>query len=268
MLKVGLVGCGAIGSELARSIDNKKIPGLELIAICDKNKVKENKLARSLRKIPVTSSIEEVIEKADLIIEAASSDIVGELVQKALSKNKDIMVMSVGGMIDYLHLFTEAKKRKRHIYLPSGAIAGLDGIKAAKEAHIDSVTLETSKPLAGLEGASYLLEKNIDLRGIKKKVIVFEGSCQEAVRAFPKNINVAATLSFAGIGMEKTKVRIIADPSLKRNVHHIIVKGDFGKLEVSTENVPSPSNPRTSYLAVLSAIATLRRIVSSVKIGS
>ena len=88
------------------------------------------------------------------------------------------------------------------------------------------------------------------------------------MNAFPKNINVAAALSFAGVGMERTKVRIIADPSLKRNVHHIIVKGDFGKLEIMAENVPSPSNPKTSYLAVLSAIATLRGIVDSVKIGS
>jgi len=268
MLKVGLVGCGVIGSELARAIDGKKVAGLELVAICDKDKVKKNKLTRSLKKMPVTTSIEGVVEKADLIIEAASSDIAGKLVQKALSKGKDIMVMSVGGMIDYLHLFAEARKKKCKIYFPSGAIAGLDGIRAAKEAYLDSVTLETSKPPQGLEGAPYLLEKNIDLRGIKEKVVVFEGNCQEAVKAFPKNINVAAALSFAGIGMEKTKVRIIADPSLKRNVHHIIVKGDFGKLEISAENVPSPSNPRTSYLAILSAIATLRGIVNGVKIES
>jgi len=268
MLKVGLVGCGVIGGEIARTIDNKKILGLELVAICDKNKTKEDKLVRSLKKIPAVTDIEGVIEKADLIVEAASSNIVGELVQKALSKEKDIMVMSVGGMIDYLHLFAEVKNRKCHIYFPSGAIAGLDGIKAAKEAHINSVTLETSKPPAGLEGAPYLLEKNISLRGIKEKVIVFEGSCEEAIKAFPKNINVAATLSFAGIRLKKTKVRIIADPSLKRNIHHIIVKGDFGKLEVTTKNIPSPSNPRTSYLAVLSAIATLRRIVNSVQMGS
>lgn len=268
MLKVGLVGCGVIGGEIARTIDNQKIAGLELVAVCDRDKRKEDKLVRSLRKMPAATDIEGVIEKVGLIIEAASPDIVGELVKKALSKGKDIMVMSVGGMIDHLHLFAEARKRKCHIYFPSGAIAGLDGIKAAKEAHINSVTLETSKPPAGLEGAPYLLEKNINLRGIKDKIIVFEGSCQEAIKAFPKNINVAATLSFAGIGVEKTKVRIIADPSLKRNIHHIIVKGDFGKLEVTTENVPSPSNPRTSYLAVLSAIATLRQIVNSVKMGS
>ncbi len=267
MLKVGVVGCGVIGSELARAIDNK-LSGLELVAICDSNKVKENRLASSLKKMPLVTSIEGVVEKADLVIEAASSNIVGELVQKALSKGKDVMVMSVGGMLDHLNLFAEARKKKCRIYFPSGAIAGLDGIKAAKEACLDSVTLETSKPPQGLIGASYLLEKNIDLRGIKEKVVVFEGNCQEAVKAFPKNINVAATLSFTGVGMEKTKVRIIADPSLEKNVHHITVKGDFGKLEIIAENVPSPSNPKTSYLAALSAITTLRGIVDFVRIGS
>lgn len=268
MLKVGLVGCGVIGSELARTIDEGKIPDLKLVAICDKKRIKEERLARSLRKMPIITDIEGVIEKADLIIEAASSDIAGELVEKVLNKNKDIMVMSTGGMIDYLHLFTEVRKRKCHIYFPSGAIAGLDGIRAARESHIDSVTLETSKPPLALQEAPYLLERGIDLRQIKERLVVFEGNCQEAVRAFPRNINVAASLSFAGIGMKKTKVRIIADPSLKRNVHHIIVKGDFGKLEISAENVPSPSNPRTSYLAVLSAIATLRGIADTVRVGS
>lgn len=268
MLKVGLVGCGVIGSGLAKAIDSRKVPGLELVAICDKDKIKEDKLASSLSNKPVITSIDGVIEKAHLIIEAASSDMVGQLAQKVLHKNKDIMVMSVGGMLDHFQLFSEAREKKCKIYFPSGAIAGLDGIKAAKEAGLDSVTLETSKPPQGLKGAPYLLENNIDLRGIKEKVVVFEGNCQEAVKAFPKNINVAAVLSFAGIGMERTKVRIIADPSLKRNVHHIVVKGDFGKLEISIENVPSPSNPKTSYLAVLSAIAALRGIVDSVKIGS
>lgn len=268
MLKVGLVGCGVIGSQLARTIDEGKISGLKLVAICDKERMKKDELVRSLKKVPVATDIDGVIEKADLIIEAASSDIAGELVQKVINKNKDIMVMSTGGMIDCIRLFAEARKRRCHIYFPSGAIAGLDGIRAARESRIESVTLETSKPPVALQKAPYLSKKNIDLSQIKERLVVFEGSCQEAVRAFPRNINVSAALAFAGIGMKKTKVRIIADPSLKKNVHHIIVKGDFGKLEISAENVPSPSNPRTSYLAVLSAIATLRGIADTVRVGS
>ena len=267
MIKVGLVGCGVIGTEIAKAID-EKIPGMQLVAICDRNKFKQDRLKQSLNVKPETMSLENLIEEADLIIEAASPRIAGELARKVIGRGKDIMIMSVGGMVDYLDLFDEARKKGCRIYLPSGAVIGLDGIKAAREARIDSVVLTTSKPPSGLQGAPYILEKGIDLGKIKERTVIFEGSCREAVKAFPKNINVAATLSFAGIGVDKTRIRVIADPSLKRNVHHILVRGDFGKMEMLVENVPSPFNPKTSYLAALSAIATLRGIADTVRVGT
>jgi len=267
MIKVGLIGCGVIGTEIARTID-KEIPQMKLVAICDRNKDKEEQLIQLLEDKPTSAAIEGVIEAADLVIEAASPQIAGDLTRKVIENGKDVMIMSVGGMVDYLYLFDEARKRGCRIYFPSGAIAGLDGVKAAKEAHINSVTLTTSKPPSGLWGAPYIIEKKIDLNGIKKRTVIFEGTCREAVKAFPKNINVAATLSFAGIGMHKTRVRVIADPSLKRNVHHILVEGDFGSMETWVKNVPSPFNPKTSYLAALSAIATLREIADTVQVGT
>jgi len=267
MIKVGLVGCGVIGTEIAKAID-KKIPVLRLVAICDRNEDKEHRLIQLLDSKPVLATIEGVIEASDLVIEAASAQVVGSLARKVIENGKDIMIMSVGGMVDYLYLFDEARKRGCRIYFPSGAIAGLDGVKAAKEAHINSVTLTTSKPPSGLRGAPYVVERGIDLENIKERTVIFEGTCKEAVKAFPKNINVAASLSFAGIGIDKTKVRVIADPSLKRNVHHISLEGDFGKMETEVENVPSPFNPKTSYLAALSAIATLREIADTIHIGT
>lgn len=267
MIKVGLVGCGVIGTEIAKAID-EKIPQMRLVAICDRNKDKEEHLIQLLEDKPTSATIKGVIEAADLVIEAASPQIAGDLARKVIENGKDIMIMSVGGMVDYLYLFDEARKKGCRIYFPSGAIAGLDGVKAAKEAHINSVTLTTSKPPSGLWGAPYIIEKEIDLSGIKKRMVIFEGTCKEAVKAFPKNINVAATLSFAGIGMYKTRVRVIVDPSLERNVHHIVVEGDFGKIKIWVENMPSPFNPKTSYLAALSAIATLREIADTVQIGT
>ena len=112
------------------------------------------------------------------------------------------------------------------------------------------------------------MRKGIKLSEIKKKTVLFEGSCREAVKAFPQNINVAASLAFAGVGLEKTRVRVVVDPALKRNVHQIVVEGDFGRLETRTQNLPSPINPKTSYLAVLSAIATLKGIVNPLKVGT
>jgi len=267
MIKVGLVGCGVIGTEIARAID-EKIPQMRLVAICDRNKSREERLKRSLNAKPESMNMEDLIERADLVIEAASSEMVADLTKKVIDRGKDIMIMSVGGMVDHLFLFDEARKRGSRVYLPSGAIAGLDGVKAAGEARIDSVSLTTSKPPSGLQGAPYIVEKGIDLGEIKNRTVIFEGSCREAVKAFPKNINVAATLSLAGIGINETRVRVIADPSLKRNIHHIVVKGDFGKMEICVENVPSPFNPKTSYLAALSAVTTLRRVADTVRVGT
>ncbi|MEA3485869.1 MAG: aspartate dehydrogenase, partial [Candidatus Aerophobetes bacterium] len=226
------------------------------------------KLKHSLRIKPESINLEGVIKAADLVIEAVSPQIAGELARKVIENGKNIMIISVGGVVDYLYLFDEARKKGCRIYFPSGAIAGLDGVKAAREAHINLVTLTTSKPPSGLQGAPYIIEKGIDLKSIKKRTVIFEGTCKEAVKAFPRNINVAATLSFAGIGIDKTRVRVIADPSLERNVHHILVEGDFGRLKIWVENMPSPFNPKTSYLAALSAIATLREIADTVQVGT
>jgi aspartate dehydrogenase len=267
MIKVGLIGCGTIGSAIAKEID-KKIPELKLVAICDRNEVKTRKLIESLNQKPDLTTLDEAIEASDLVVEAASAKIVAGLVEKVINRGKDIMVMSVGGLVDNLDLFEKVRERGCRVYFPSGAIAGLDAIKGAKESRIDSVTLTTYKPPSGLKGAPYLAKKGIKLGEIKGKTTLFEGSCREAVKAFPQNINVAASLAFAGVGLEKTRVRMIVDPEIKRNVHHIVLEGDFGRLETRTENLPSPINPKTSYLAVLSAIATLKGIVNPLKVGT
>ncbi|MCD6231099.1 aspartate dehydrogenase [Candidatus Aerophobetes bacterium] len=266
-MKVGLIGCGAIGTEIAQAID-RKIPQMNLLAMCDIKKEKAKKLRELLREKPLLVNFRELLELVDLVIEAASPEIVGELVEGVIKRGKDILVMSVGGMVEHLDLLEKAQGKNSRIYFPSGAIVGLDGVKAAQESSVTSVVLTTSKPPSGLKGAPYIIRKGINLEKIKEKTILFEGNCEEAVKEFPKNINVSAVLSLAGIGIRKTRVRIIVDPSLKTNVHHIIVEGKFGRLETRTENLPSPSNPKTSYLAALSAIATLKRIVSPWQIGT
>jgi len=147
-------------------------------------------------------------------------------------------------------------------------VLGLDGVKAARLGAITEVTLTTRKPPAGLKGAPYIEEKGIDLDAIKDEELIFEGAAGEAIKAFPKNVNVSATLSLAGIGAEKTKVRIICSPKYVRNSHEIELKGEAGTFFIRAENVPSPDNPKTSYLAVLSALATLKGIASAVRVGT
>lgn len=268
-MKTGIIGCGTIGTLLANAID-KEIPQLKLMVLHDQDKDKARKLAEGLHTKPtLASDIEEVVELSDLVVEAASPEIVGNLLRLIIEKKKDLMIMSVGGVLDCLELLEKVERfGQSRVFFPSGAIAGLDGLNAARQGNIQSVTLVTSKPPQAFSDAPYVIQNQIDLNSITNPKVIFEGSCREAVKGFPKNINVSAILSLAGIGMDKTKVKIIADPSRIRNTHRIMIQGDFGDIEIKVENVPSPANPKTSMLAALSAIATLKKIVNPVKIGT
>lgn len=216
--------------------------------------------------------IEELISSVDLVVESASQNAVRFIVPQALKAGCSVMVLSVGALADKElreTLFGLAKEHNCKLYFPSGAVVGIDGINSAHAAGISSVTLTTRKPPSGLMGAPYVVEHGIELEKLEKETILFEGTASEAVKAFPPaNVNVAATISLAGIGFERTMVRVIADPSLSRNVHEINVEGEFGKFCTKVENLPSPENPKTSYLAALSAISTLKKILNPVQIGT
>lgn len=267
-IKIGIIGCGTIGSALAKAIETDFKDKAKVIGLCDLIEEKALNLAKSLKSRPSIASIEKLIISSDLVIEAASVRVSAGIVEKTLSAGKDIMVMSVGGLLAHKELFDLARKKSCQIYLPSGAICGLDGVKSAALGRIDKVTLTTRKPPRSLEGAPYLVKKGIDLNQIKEETLVFEGTAEEAIKGFPQNVNVCATLSIAGIGPEKTKVKIITSPFYTLNIHEVEAEGAFGRLTVRTENVPSPQNPKTSYLAALSAIATLKQILEPVKIGT
>jgi aspartate dehydrogenase len=172
------------------------------------------------------------------------------------------MVMSIGALLEnnvYDELTCIAEKHDRRIYLPTGAIAGIDAIRSVKHL-LREVTLTTRKNPRALEGAPFFKTHKIDLRRIKKARVIYKGKAKDAVKLFPANVNVAAALSLAGIGGNKTKVRIVADPMTKVNIHEIHAKGSFGEMHFEVKNVPSPTNPKTSYLAILSAIECLRSI--------
>jgi aspartate dehydrogenase len=271
MLNISLVGCGTIGTEIAQAINNDFKDQSRLIAVCDKNPQQAEKLSSTLKQKPQIISLDqldELINKSQLVIEAASGNIVPELVEKCLRADVDVMAISIGGFIGNPALFELAEKSRARLFLPSGALCGLDAVKAAKTSEIKKASLITRKPPKGLKGAPYLKNKGIDVAGLSAETVVFEGSAREAIEAFPKNINVSALLSIAGIGADKTKVKIITSPEFKTNSHQMIIEGDFGKIESLSENKPSPSNPKTSYLAVLSCIACLKQILSHVKLGT
>ena len=267
-LKIGIVGCGAIGSYIAKNCDINLSDKIEVIAINDKDRSKVELLVKSLKTKPEILKLEELIKVSDLVVEAASKDVSALIAREALSNGKPVMIMSVGGLLGNEDLFKLAEKKNVNIFLPTGAICGLDGLKAAAMSGIEKVVLTTKKPKKGLLGAPYLKRNKIDLDKIDKDTVLFEGTASEAVKGFPKNVNVAALLSLAGIGPEKTRVKIIVSPSINRNIHEIQISGSFGTITTKTENVPSPDNPKTSFLAALSAVATLKNVVSNIKIGT
>jgi aspartate dehydrogenase len=267
-MKIGIIGIGAIGKELCLAVDSGVI-NAELAAIYDRDIAMAMEFASKLKCKPKVLKLEEMLEIVDLIVEAASQAAVREIAIPALKKGKNIMLMSVGALLDE-KLFQELKKlavqNNCKVYIPSGAIMGIDGLRGASLAEVDSLTLTVIKPPVALKDAPLVRDKNIDLSSIEQPVVLFEGSASEAVKFFPANVNVAATLSLAAC--KQIKVKVIADPSIDRNMHRIEMKGKFGEVEIFIKNLPSPCNPKTSYLAILSAIATLKKISESIQIGT
>lgn len=259
MKKIGIIGCGTIGTAVAEFIQKRLKARARIVALCDIDPKKAESLAGKIRPRPAVTAIDNLIKRSDLIVEAAGMKVSGLVAEKAVLHRKDALIMSTGGLLKKAGLIKKARRKGCNIYIPSGAICGLDGLNSASIGRIKKVTLTTRKPIRGLKGAPYF--KNRDIDKIKKETLVFSGNTEDAVRHFPKNINVAATLSLSGIGPRRTKVRIITSPRYTRNTHEVEVEGEFGRLFARTENVPSRENPKTSQLAIFSALAKLKEIV-------
>ncbi|MDD5691891.1 MAG: aspartate dehydrogenase [Candidatus Omnitrophica bacterium] len=269
-LRIGIVGCGAIGGSLAKEIVSNFSKDASLAALYDIRPEKSLDLAGKVKKSDklCAASLDALIKRSDLVIEASSARAAWEIARKSLSAGCDIMVMSVGGMVGHLKsLQSLAGKNNARVYFPSGAISGIDALKAANTGKVRKVVLTTRKNPAAFKGVEYVAKK-FKLDGLKKDKLLFSGSASSAVKYFPQNINVAAVLGLAGIGMRKTRVRIIASPHTTKNIHEIEIVSDAASIFTRTENILHPQNPKTSYLAVLAAIATLKQILQPIKIGT
>ncbi len=254
-MKVGILGCGAIANIITNFAAEEKL-GVDLKFFYDRDIERAENLASQVDGT-VLLSIEDMLDKVDLIIEAASPQAVREVVPTIISAGVDMIVMSVGALLDNElreKLAKIAKENNAKIYVPSGAIVGIDGIKAASIGKIQSASLVTRKPPKSL-GISTDEEK-----------ILYEGKAGDAVQKFPMNINVAATLSLA-CGRE-VDVKIIADPTVDRNMHEVHVVGEFGEFKTLTENMRCSMNPKTSVLAAYSAVKLLKSLNETIHIGT
>ena len=250
-MKVGIVGCGAIGSFVARWLS--KADGFELVSIFDTDREKALKLSKEL-KINAAKDIDDFLKKdMDVVVEAASQQAVFDYAEKILKSGKDLIVLSVGAFADeefYDKIKNLAIKLGRRVYIPSGALAGIDAIRSVAD-YVEEVILVT--------------RKNLSSFGVSEKGIVFEGNARKAARLFPRNLNVAATLGIA-VGFDKVKVVAIAE-EVEENIHEIIARGKFGEIKITVKNRKMEDNPKTSYLAALSVIKTLENIKDSIVVG-
>ncbi|MDD4308380.1 MAG: aspartate dehydrogenase [Thermoplasmata archaeon] len=266
--KLTIIGCGSIGTTLARFLET--MTDVELVYVYDTKKEAVEKLMAECQKVRFATNLADAFENSDLIVETASQAAVLEYVPKALEMGKNVLVMSVGAFVE--DDFKEkcrilAKQKGCKVYIPSGAVCGIEGICAAAVSEVDEVIIMSYKPVEAFRDVKYLKTKGIDLDAIKRPKVIFSGHAKEAVKYFPKNVNVAATLSLAGIGLDNTVVKIVIDPKATLNTHRIIAKGTFGEIECWTRNMPFPDNPRTSYLAALSLISAVKKITGSFWVG-
>jgi aspartate dehydrogenase len=266
-LRVGLAGLGAVGLGVARKLE-VGIPGLTLAAVSVRDADRARReLPRVGGDLPVVA-IEALAETCDVVVEGLPPARFREVAVATIARGRIFMPLSVGQLLKNWDLVEEARATGARILVPTGALIGLDAVRAAAEGEIRSLTMITRKPPAGLDGAPYLRERGIAVTGLTTALKVFDGSARDGARGFPANVNVAAALSLAGIGPDRTRLEIWADPAVTRNTHRIEVEADTARFSMTIENVPSAENPRTGRITALSTVAALRGLVSELKVGT
>ncbi|MDE2575020.1 MAG: aspartate dehydrogenase [Rhodospirillales bacterium] len=263
---VAIGGLGAIGFDLARALD-RGVEGLRLVAVASRDPVRAAERVAGFVHRPEVVPLAG-LAAADIVVEAAPAAVFEAIAGPAIAAGRIFVPSSVGALLPRIHLVEQARASGARIVVPTGALLGLDAVRACAEGVVESVSIETRKPPGGLAGAPYLARNGIDVAAITTPTLVFEGNALDAAAGFPANVNVAAALALAGIGPLRTTVRIWADPGVTRNIHTIRVEAEAARLTMTVENVPSEANPRTGRLTPLSVLACLRGLVATLKVGS
>ena len=264
--RVAIGGLGAIGRTIARKLADG-MPGLTLVCAAVRDHAKARAWLDAERITCPLVEPELFPSHADLAVECAPAAALERICRPMLEAGKQVMVLSAGALLPRPELVELAKRRGGQITVPTGALLGLDAVTAAAEGRIHSVRMVTRKPPRGLAGAPYLEANGISVEGLNAPKRVFAGSALEGAAGFPANVNVAAALSLAGIGPDRTMMEIWADPSVDRNCHMIEVDSDSARFTLSIENLPS-ENPRTGRITALSVLAALRKLHAPLRVGS
>lgn len=265
-VRVAIAGLGAIGRVLARALRDG-IAGVELACVSARDTGKARAFLDAEGIACPVVALGEIPDHADLAVECAPAAVLEDICRPMLEAGRQVMVLSCGALLPRPDLIELAKARGGRILVPTGGLLGLDAVAAAAEGRISSVRMTTRKPPSGLAGAPHLVANGISVEGLDAPKLVFSGSAREAAAGFPANVNVAAALSLAGIGPDRTMIDIWADPSVTRNCHAIEVEADSARFTLTIENVPS-ENPRTGRIVALSVIAALRKLNAPLRVGT
>lgn len=258
-MRIGMLGCGNIGTFLLQSL-NETNAAEKIVAIYSRNYEKTSAIAEQFGAQSYESIDDFVAANLDIVIEVATIEVVKNAAVKVLKNNTPLIVSSIGAFsdADFLNEVKETSERHNvNVFVPSGAVGGLDVLQSANVLQgLKSVQLTTRKPSHTLQGAE----------NIATEKVVFEGRAKEAIDLYPRNMNVAIAISLAGIGPDKTTVRLVADPHVEKNIHTITAHGDFGRFSIEVSNEAMPQNPKTSYLAALSVLSSVKEQSRRIKI--
>ncbi|MBI4192551.1 MAG: aspartate dehydrogenase [Betaproteobacteria bacterium] len=271
-MRVAIIGGGTIARLFLEHIKRGDLGDTETVAIVSRSgRSRGRPLAREFGVAFVTSLADLLARKPDVVVEAASHEAVREYCGALLDKGIAVIVLSGGALCDdglRAQLEASANKSGALLYVPSGGIGGLDALKAACVAGVDEVEIAVTKPPAAWLGIPYVEKMKVDLGGLREPKTLFEGPAREGVPHFPANVNIAAVLSMAGIGFDRTRLKVVADPALRYNTHYITIKGRTGNISIKLENVPAPENPKTAWLACYSALAALKQMTTQTRYGT
>lgn len=266
-LNIGIVGLGAIGASvatrLAKGESRLKLAG---VSARDRAKAQSTLAARGIA-APVLT-LDELTQASDVLVDCAAGSALREVALTTFARGKTLVTVNAASLLDHMDLVDEAERTGAQLIVATGALLALDAVAAAALGKIERATMRNRKPPKGWSGAPYVLANKIDLDAIDRPTRIFSGTAREAAKGFPANVNVAAALSLAGAGPDRTQVEIWADPALTRNVHEFEIVADCVRFSVSTEGLPSPENPKTSAVVPLSVLATLKRMVDPLRVGT
>lgn len=271
-MRIGIIGGGAIARLLLEHVRAGDLGGVEVVGIVGRtNPSRGSQLAADFGVRFVTGIDALLALRPDAVIEAASHEAVRTYGPSVLKAGTALVVLSAGALADDAlreSLENAAAQHETLLYVPSGGIGGLDALKAACIAGVDEVTIAVTKPAAAWKGIAYVERLGVDLDTLRGPTTLYEGPARTGVPFFPANVNIAAVLSLAGIGLDRTRLKVVADPNLVHNTHYIDIRGESGNIGIKLENVPSPENPKTALLACFSALAAVKAMHARVRYGT